>query len=40
MDLITVSNFSRHKTINQLQVYFDRVSMEKSFPQFVEYLEV
>ena len=40
LDLITVSNFSRHKTITQLQVYFDRIDLERSFPQFVESLEV
>lgn len=40
MDLITVSRFSRHRSIQQLQTYFDRVSIERSFPQFVESLEV
>ena len=40
MDLITVSRFSRHRSIQQLQIYFDRVSLERSFPQFVEFLEV
>ena len=40
MDLITVSRFSRHRSIQQLQTYFDRVSLERSFPQFVESLEV
>jgi len=40
MDLITVSRFSRHRSIQQLQIYFDRVSLERSFPQFVESLEV
>jgi integrase len=40
LDLITISKFSRHKTINTLQVYYDRVSLEKSFPTVVESLEV
>jgi integrase len=40
MDLITVSRFSRHKSIQQLQTYYDRVSTERSFPQFVDSLEV
>jgi integrase/recombinase XerC len=40
LDLITVSRFSRHKSIQQLQTYYDRVSVERSFPQFVESLEV
>ena len=40
MDLITVSRFSRHRSIQQIQIYFDRVSLERSFPQFVESLEV
>lgn len=40
MDLITVSRFSRHRSIHQLQTYYDRVSTERSFPQFVESLDV
>lgn len=40
VDLITVSRFSRHRSIHQLQTYYDRVSTERSFPQFVESLDV
>ena len=40
LDIITVSRFSRHRSIQQIQIYFDRVSLERSFPQFVESLEV
>ena len=40
LDLITISKFSRHKSINTLSVYFDRVSIERSFPTVVNSLNI
>ncbi len=40
MDLVTVSQFSRHRDLSQLQTYYDRVSVKKAFPKFVESLEL
>jgi len=36
MDLLTVSSFSRHKSIEMLKVYYDRLDREKKLPKYYE----
>ena len=36
MDLLTVSSFSRHQSIEMLKVYFDRLDRNKKLPQYYE----
>lgn len=36
MDLLTVSSFSRHKSIEMLKVYYDRLDRSKKLPKYYE----
>ena len=36
MDLLTVSQFSRHKSIEMLKVYYDRIDHKKKLPKYYE----
>jgi len=36
MDLLTVSSFSRHRSIEMLKVYYDRLDRTKKLPQYYE----
>lgn len=36
MDLLTVSQFSRHKSIEMLKVYYDRIDHKKKLPHYYE----
>jgi integrase/recombinase XerC len=36
MDLLTVSSFSRHKSVEMLKVYYDRLDRTKKLPQYYE----
>lgn len=36
MDLLTVSSFSRHRSIEMLKVYYDRLDRKKKLPQYYE----
>jgi integrase/recombinase XerC len=36
MDLLTVSSFTRHKSIQQLQTYYDRIERTKKLPRYYQ----
>ena len=36
MGLLTVQTFTRHKSIDQLQIYYDRLDKESSLPTYYE----
>ena len=36
MDLLTVSSFSRHQSIDMLKIYYDRLDRQKKLPQYYE----
>jgi integrase len=36
MDLLTVSSFSRHQSIEMLKVYYDRLDRKKNLPKYYE----
>lgn len=36
MDLLTVSSFTRHRSIQQLQTYYDRLERKKKLPRYYE----
>jgi site-specific recombinase XerD len=36
MDLLTVSQFSRHKSIEMLKIYYDRIDHKKKLPKYYE----
>jgi integrase len=38
MNLLTVQQFTRHRSLEMLKVYYDRIDQQKAMPMFIDAL--